>query len=61
MTNKNKPLPLIADYVPVLQSMVENYHLAGFKSQKITMELITNIGHYMNTQRDKDMESNDNE
>ena len=58
MSNK---FPIIADYVPVLQMMLENYDKADFKTQKMAMELMADIGEYMNIQRDKDMESDDNE
>jgi hypothetical protein len=58
MSNK---FPIIADYVPVLQSILENYHKADFKTQKMAMALMADIGEYMNIQRDKDMESDDNE
>ena len=58
MSNK---FPIIADYVPVLQTILENYHKADFKTQKMAMALMADIGEYMNTQRDKDMESDDNE
>ena len=56
-----KQYPIIADYVPVLQMMLENYHTADFKTQKMAMTLMADIGEYMNIQRDKDMESDDNE
>ena len=58
MSNK---FPIIADYVPVLQSVLENYHKADFKTQKMAMTLMADIGEYMNIQRDKDMESDDND
>lgn len=58
MSNK---FPIIADYVPVLQTILENYHKADFKTQKMAMALMADIGEYMNIQRDKDMESDDNE
>ncbi len=58
MSNK---FPIIADYVPVLQSILENYHKADFKTQKMAMELMANVGHHMNIARDKAMESDDNE
>jgi|ETN02SMinimDraft_2_1059926.scaffolds.fasta_scaffold291425_2 hypothetical protein len=60
MSNKNKQFPIIGDYVPVLQMMLENYHKANFKTQKMAMTLMADIGKYMNIQRDKDMESDDN-
>ena len=58
MSNK---FPIIADYVPVLQTILENYHKADFKTQKMAMALMADIGEYMNIQRDKDMKSDDNE
>ena len=71
MSNKNthsfnnvdmpKQYPIIADYVPVLQMMLENYDKADFKTQKMAMALMADIGEYMNIQRAKDMESDDNE
>jgi len=60
MSNKDKQFPIIADYVPVLQNIVENYHNADFKSQKMAMELMAIVGHHMNIARNEAMESDDN-
>jgi hypothetical protein len=47
---KNKDFPIIADYVPVLQTILQNYHNGNFKSQKKAMELMEDIGNYLNIQ-----------
>ena len=50
----NKEPKIIADYIPVLQALLENYHDADWKSKKLAMSFMAGIGHHMNTQRDKD-------
>tara|TARA_Y100000296_G_C5010438_1_gene174806 strand:- start:304 stop:486 length:183 start_codon:yes stop_codon:yes gene_type:complete len=50
-----KQYPLIADYVPVLQMVLEKYHLGDHKTQKVAMELMRDIGLFLNEHRDKEM------
>tara|TARA_R100001143_G_C3347433_1_gene127589 strand:+ start:979 stop:1182 length:204 start_codon:yes stop_codon:yes gene_type:complete len=48
MGNADKGKRIIADYIPVLQMCLENYHKADYKSQRMSMELMAHVGHRMN-------------
>ena len=51
-----KKVPIIGDYIPVLQLMLENYHNADFKTQKMAMELMAHIGHKLNLMQAEELE-----